>query len=99
MNTMFSFGTPKSGIVFWVWARIEESPQPGHQRTSWSDTKSLRVRAIWTGCSGAAAAGLEPFVVPLLDALLGCVVGGLLAMAFVGPVLLSVLRGGVRPPR
>ena len=23
MNTMFSFGTPKSGITFWVWARIE----------------------------------------------------------------------------
>jgi len=23
MNTMFSFGTPKSGITFWVCARIE----------------------------------------------------------------------------
>src|SRR5579885_1781943 len=41
MKTIFSFGTPTVGITFWTVARIAKSPQPGHQRTIWSDLKSF----------------------------------------------------------
>src|SRR5579883_1821261 len=43
MNTIFSRGMPSCGISFCTAAKIAKSPQPGHQRTSWSLTKSLRV--------------------------------------------------------
>src|SRR4051794_27617212 len=43
MNTYFSRGMPSVGSSFCTVARIAKSPQPGHQRTSWSETKSLRV--------------------------------------------------------
>src|SRR5438874_991462 len=42
-NTYFSGGMPIVGRSFWTVARIAKSPQPGHQRTIWSLTKSLRV--------------------------------------------------------
>src|SRR5258708_20636882 len=43
MNTIFSRGMPSCGISFCTVARMAKSPQPGHQRTIWSLTKSLRV--------------------------------------------------------
>src|SRR3569832_1516496 len=41
MNTKFSRGMPSVGMTFWTVARMAKSPQPGHQRTIWSDLKSL----------------------------------------------------------
>src|SRR5690349_9944809 len=32
---------PSSGMKPWTALRIAQSPQPGHQRTSWSDLKSF----------------------------------------------------------
>src|SRR5579875_2436596 len=43
ITTMFSRGTPSSGMKPWTAARIAQSPQPGHQRTSWSVLKSFAV--------------------------------------------------------
>src|ERR1035438_6975197 len=40
-NTKFSRGMPRVGMIFCTVARIAKSPQPGHQRTIWSDLKSL----------------------------------------------------------
>ena len=42
-NTRFSGATPISGSTFFICARIEKSPQPGHQRISWSLAKSPAV--------------------------------------------------------
>src|SRR5215467_11804613 len=41
MMTRFSRGVSNSGRKDWNAARMAQSPQPGHQRTSWSDLKSL----------------------------------------------------------
>src|SRR3954463_10727163 len=43
MNTVFSGATPSSGISCWTASRMPESPQPGHQRTSWSLVQSFFV--------------------------------------------------------
>ena len=39
-NTRFSGATPSSGSTFFICARMEKSPHPGHQRISWSEAKS-----------------------------------------------------------
>src|SRR5688500_3576914 len=51
-QTMFSFFSPRSGMKPCTAARIAESPQPGHQRTSWSDLKSLAL--CWISVFGTS---------------------------------------------
>src|SRR5436309_6149041 len=63
-KTSFSRGTCRPARTFFICARMEKSPQPGHQRTSWSDAKSLGV-SIGSGAadirtSPAAPGGAQP---------------------------------------
>ena len=48
MNAIFSRGVPSAANAFFIWAKMEESPHQGHQRTSWSLPKSA---ALSTGNS------------------------------------------------
>ena len=45
-KTMRSRERPSSGMKPWITFRIAQSPQPGHQRTSWSDLKSFEVSCV-----------------------------------------------------
>src|SRR5262245_36579581 len=65
-TTNFSFGMPRSGKTCWTAARIAESPQPGHQRTSWSVTKCFFGRTI-----SPISVGLRQRADPVEDLALG----------------------------
>ena len=56
-NTRFSGATPISGSTFFICARIEKSPQPGHQRISWLDAKSLAVNFRRCDCTMSSEFG------------------------------------------
>src|SRR3546814_12834326 len=45
-NTGFAGSAPISGMVRCTAFRIALSPQPGHQRTSWSEAKSAAVSLV-----------------------------------------------------
>src|SRR3982074_3231821 len=59
-KTRFSGFTSSSGNSSCTAVRIESSPHPGHQRTSWSDWKSLRL-------SFTASSGIEHLLDPGFD--------------------------------
>src|SRR3979409_179796 len=60
MKTMFSLARPSSGMKPCTAARMASSPQPGHQRTSWSDLKSdLDCLASAFGTKERASAGMD----------------------------------------
>src|ERR1700733_6858991 len=64
-NTKFSRGIPSVGMIFWTVARIAKSPQPGHQRTIWSDLKSLAVIAPADGIPSSGSLRSAMSVPPL----------------------------------
>src|SRR5438046_666081 len=65
-NAIFSRGMPSVGMIFCTVARIAKSPQPGHQRTIWSDLKSLAVCTIGPA-AGRISISSGMLFVPLED--------------------------------
>src|SRR3954453_13531231 len=59
-NTLLSGGLASSGMNPWTDAGQAESPQPGHQRVSWSEEKSFFVSSATGGVSAEGLTAPSP---------------------------------------